>query len=137
MKLEPIVPKRPIGDVDKLVSRLTKIVTDTAVAGRVFMQKYPPQVLTKTHYERKEARGGLLSSWSSTSASLTRDTIEAKIGSSSNVSPYNKFVEGSAETQVPMFRGAGWQNVDDLGKLVEQRLQTHVSDAMKKFADGK
>jgi hypothetical protein len=130
MELVVIKPSKPLMNVPELERELKKVIVNLVADGTRFIARYPPRTLTKTGYTRTDT---LKRSWlQSRPVVVTNDTIEGEIGSNANLAPYNRFVEG-AEDQLPMFRNAGWQNTDDLKKLIEKRLPEDVEAVFKKL----
>jgi len=122
--LTPITPKNDIVDL-KTWEKLHAAMTDTVVNGRKFMSEYPPQTLTKTGYRRT---GTLKRSWW-WDVVTSQDTIEGRVSSNANMAPYNIYVEG--EEQRNLFRGAGWQNIQDLMVRMQAELVGRVQRVLK------
>jgi hypothetical protein len=120
---EVIKPSKALVDTRKLQSDLVKAMEDTVQDGVTFMREYPPQTLTQTGYVRT---GTLMRSWSK-SVKVGTDRIEGTIGSSGNMAPYNKYVEGPEATQSHMMAGAGWQSIEKLiARIVEPKLKERL-----------
>lgn len=129
IKLTAVVPTQPIADPKVFLGDCIRAINNTCQAGLFFMKKYPPQRLTKTGYKRTHT---LMRGWHQGKAGLTGNSVE---GSVSSAGPkYNIFVEGGIETQVPMFREAGWQNVDDLVKWGQPKLERELDGVLKRLA---
>lgn len=131
--MEIIKPKMPLFDLSGFRDELKQVLQDIQTDGTRFMADYPEQILTKRGYVRT---GTLKRSWMQAKPVLDRGTeMEAEIGSNANMAPYNLYVEGTSETQVPMFRNAGWQNVDDLIGFCEKRLPEDIQNVVKEAAE--
>lgn|SRR5574343_480039 len=131
--MEVIKPKKPLIDLAKFRPGLKTALRDIQLDGTRFMADYPDQVLTKTGYIRT---GTLKRSW--LQAKPVKDlgtSMEAEIGSNANMAPYNRFVEGDKEYQGPMFRNAGWQNVDDLIDLAETRMKDDIQKVIREATE--
>lgn len=100
-------------DTDGLLSEVRGALRDTVAEGNRFIARYPPQRLLKSGYRRT---GTLKRSWSFKLSTLGQ-SLTGEVGSNSRIAPYNKFVQGSP--QVRIFRQAGWQNIDDLERKME------------------
>ena len=131
-----ITPIRPVGaqvDGNAIRRDLVGMVRRTGADGKRFMAKYPAQRLTASGYRRT---GTLKRSWSNqTRATLSR--IEGVVGSNSNIAPYNRFVQGpesgSGPRQVAIFASAGWQGVDDLAEMLQDRVEREANDIIERF----
>lgn len=131
--MEVIKPKKPLIDLAKFRPGLKTALRDIQLDGTRFMADYPDQVLTKTGYIRT---GTLKRSWLQAHPVIDRGTsMETQIGSNANMAPYNQFIEGPADMQVPMFRGAGWQNVEDLIDLAEKRMQDDIQKVIREATE--
>ena len=93
-----------------------------------FMSVYPPPPV-RSRYIR---RGKLRQSWSF-QVVTGNQRIEGRVGSNSNVAPYNRDVQG--EKQKPLFERIGWRNVKDLMKMMaegfSEKVQKAVGDVLK------
>lgn len=126
IKLEAISPG--LIPRDKLLEAIHKGVRDTVVEGQRFIADYPPQSLTKTGYRRTNA---LKRSWSH-SVKKDGNRIEGIVGSNSNMAPYNRWVQGNSEDQVPMFAAAGWRGIADLKEKMQTELSTRCQRQIRK-----
>lgn len=127
--MDVIKPKSPLVDVQKIKPELRQVLQDIQTDGTLIMAKYPPQTLTKSGYVRTDT---LKRSWMQAKpVKETGNTLEAEVGSNSHEAPYNRYVVGKADEQVPMFRRAGWQSVDDLIDFAEKRLERDVRAVIK------
>ena len=124
INLTPIIPKHDIIDL-KTWEKLYDAMVDTVQNGQNFMAEYPPPVLTKTGYRRT---GTLKRSWF-WDVITSADTIEGRVSSNANMAPYNEYVEG--EEQRNLFRGAGWQNIQDLMVRMQAELMGRVQRVLK------
>lgn len=131
ISLTIISPARPIADKVKLIAAIHMAVQDTVVEGQRFMANYPSQVLTKTHYKRT---GTLKRSWHYEVHS-GMNIEEGIVGSNGGMAPYNIDVQGNIIDQMAMFRGAGWQNIDDLKEKINRELPVRLDNAVRKATE--
>jgi len=127
MRLDPILPKRPLFDYDKMVSGFVRAMSDTVKAGQAQMQNYPPQMpsISTSRYVRT---GTLRRSWSS-GVEQGANRIVGITGSNANIASYNRPVQG--KEQLPLFNFIGWPDVIDLKKEVERQLPPRLREAVK------
>ncbi len=131
-----ITPIKPVGaEVDGQAIRrgMVRMIRNTGADGKRFMAKYPPQRLTKSGYTRT---GTLKRSWSNTTTE-SQTKIEGVVGSNSNIAPYNRLVQGakggSEVRQLPLFANAGWQGVDELASILQDRVQREADEIIARF----
>ena len=128
--IQVIPRKKKLINPPRLIVGLTNAVRDTVVEGRTYAAYYPPQRLTKTRYKRT---GTLGRSWSF-GVRVRPGQIEGDVGSNANIAPYNRRVQGARGQQDPMFRRAGWRNVDDLIKFVRPHFLKRVRLAVRQLS---
>ena len=128
IKLIPITPTKPFGDIPKLMATLNNSVRDQVAEGVRYMSQYPPKP-GGSAYRRT---GTLKRSWAF-AMKTGGGRIEGTIGSSSNVAPYNREVQG--EAQLRLFKRIGWRNIKTLlnkiAKEFPRRVEVMVERAFR------
>lgn len=130
------VIKAPAAWVDAagFVQDLTRMMRRAVTEGQRHIARYPPQRLRKTGYRRT---GTLKRSWSKR-VNATSTSIEGVVGSNSNIAPYNVVVQGTRKgtgrRQGRIFRRAGWRGVDELDKLLEDKVEKGLQAIVDRLA---
>lgn len=134
INITPILASNAQVDVSAFKRDATSMLRRVAAEGHRKIAKYPPQRLKKTNYRRT---GTLKRSWSHRVGQEGQD-VAAEVGSSSNIAPYNRYVQGPREgprgrRQVKAFRQAGWQGVDELEKMQEDMVQDGLQEIIDRL----
>jgi|TARA_Y100000310_G_scaffold15622_1_gene15666 hypothetical protein len=125
LQLIPVTPKKPLGNIPKLVELLTNGVRDQAAEGVRLMSTYPPQP-AKSRYRRT---GTLRRSWNF-ALKTGGGIIQAIIQSNRRVAPYNEAVQG--QDQAPLFEQIGWKTIKDLDKQIQKDFPKRMQDMINK-----
>jgi len=123
VKVEVIALKEPLMDEGKVVSGLTKVLSDTVMEGKRMMQTYPD----RPPYSQYRRTRMLAKSWS-TKVGETGGVVQATLVSNPNIAPYNEQVVG--ETQEAIFKQIGWMNVTRLAKELDKGLAERAQNAV-------
>lgn len=123
VQVEAVIPKEPFMDEGKMISGLTKVLSDTVLEGKRLMQIYPPA----PPYSQYRRTRMLAKSWS-TKVSETKGLIQAALVSNPNIAPYSEQVVG--ETQDAIFKQIGWMNITQLAKELDKGLAERVQNAV-------
>lgn len=136
IRITPIVPVGARVDVGAFNQDVVKMMRRATAEGQRKIAIYPPQRLRKSGYRRT---GTLKRSWSK-KVSAGGNKVQGIVGSNSNIAPYNRFVQGprkakgSDQSQLPIFRRAGWSGVDELEDILQDEVQRGLQQIVDRLA---
>ena len=114
----------PLPSRSVIMAHLAGALRDVAAEGVRQMAEYPQappgQVYVRT--------GTLKRSWSFDKPRVEGNRITSEIGSNASIAPYNEQVQG--ERQKPFFRARNWRNIEDLQKVIDEKLPAAAQKAM-------